>query len=306
MMDALKATVAGMGTAFYTTFFGAMSGLILRAVAVSQLNSLSELCSEAAEYAANNLTIKTESKDEALKKQISNVISSFEKMQNEIDALTGRITESIQATITKFGESIESVGQHAMDTTKEAITGMTDQMGTFGSTIEESLGSYNQMIIKAGEDTHGAITTVNESIEKSGDELHESFGGLNDIIGKAGEGVTESFEGLNGNIGEAGEQVNEAFDSLNGSVHQAGEAVSGSLVDFKLAIDGTTLELNDAVGELHTAISEATGEMASMNKAKLDAEASQIAGHLSNAASSIQQFLQQKNAAVDKATQKVA
>ncbi|MDF7798167.1 MotA/TolQ/ExbB proton channel family protein [Pontiellaceae bacterium B1224] len=309
MMNALTATVAGMGTAFYTTFFGALGGLILRAVAVSQLNSLSELCSEAAEYADNHLTIKLESNEAALNEQISKVISTFENMQHEMDALTGRISESIETTMAKFGESIEAVGQHAMDSTKTAVTGMTDQMGAFGTTIEESFGSYNEMIVKAGEETHDAIKVVNENIEKSGDELHETFSGLYDIIGTAGEGVTETFEGLNGTIAEAGEKVTDAFDSLNGSVHQASESVSGSLVDFKLSIDGTAIDLNDAVSELHTAISEATGEMVTMNKAKFDAEASQIAGHLSSAATSIQQFLQHKNAAADTAdesTQKVA
>lgn len=307
MMAELTTTVSGMGTAFYTTFFGALGGLILRAVAVSQLNSLSELCAEAAEYADNNLTIKAENQEEALNQHVSSVISSFEKMQQEIDALTGRISESIQASLEKFSESIESVGQHAMDATKEAVSGITDQMGAFGSTIEASLGSYNEMILKAGEDTHGAITVVNQSIEQSSDELHASFGGLNEVIGKAGEDVTGSFAGLNGMIVASGEKVDEAFDALNGSVHEAGEAVSGSLADFKLAIDGTALELNGAVGELHTSITEATGEMVTMNKAKLDAEASQIAGHLSSAASSIERFLQHKNgAAVNESTQKVA
>ena len=78
MMGALKATVAGMGTAFYTTFFGALGGLILRAVAVSQLNSLSELCAAATEYADTNLTAKLESKEEELNQQISTVIMRFE------------------------------------------------------------------------------------------------------------------------------------------------------------------------------------------------------------------------------------
>ena len=315
MMDALKTTVAGMGTAFYTTFFGALGGLILRAVAVSQLNSLSELCSEAAEYADRNLTANLGSKEEELNQQLSKVISSFENMQNEINALTGRIAESIQATLASFGETIESVGNHAMDATKEAIIGIMD---TFGSTIEESLGSYNEQIVKAGEETGKtittvnktieqsgeetakAITTVNESIEQSGEELTGAFGSLNDVIGKAGDGVTESFGSLGENLGESSDKVTDAFDGLNSSVTQASDTVSGSLADFKLSIDGTALELNEAVSELHTAIKQATGEMVVMAKAKLDTDATEIAGHLSLAANSIQQFLQGKNPAIIK------
>lgn len=317
MMDEMLNTIIGMKTAFYTTFFGALSGLILRAVAVSQLNSLSELCSEAAEYADRNLTFRPENKEEALEDQVSKVISSFERMQQEIDALTGRIAESIEGTMGKFGESIEKVCEHAMESTQEAVSGMTDQMRTFGSTIEESLGAYNEQIVeagketreaigavnetisKSGEETREAIGTVNEAIVKSGDELHESFSGLNDRIAEAGDGMNSSFEGLNGTIDEAGGKVNEAFDSLNGSVQQAGDTVSGSLADFKLSVDGTAIELNEAVGELHTAISKATGEMVTMAQAKLDTEANEIAGQLSLAADSIQQFIQKKADAVN-------
>ena len=304
MMVALKATVAGMGTAFYTTFFGALGGLILRAVAVSQLNSLSELCAEAAEYADNNLVARLDNKDEEINRQVSKVISSFENMQLEIESITSRLTESFESTMKGFGDSLADAGNHAMVATKECINGMTGQMDVFGSEIGSSFGTFNESIVQAGEDVRAAIGTVNGSIEKSGEELHEAFGGLNGTIGTAGEGVTESFEELNRTIGTAGEGVAESFDNLNGSVNQAGDTVAGSLADFKLSVDGTSLELKDAVGELHAAISQATGEMVTMAKARLDTEATEIAGHLSIAADSIQQYLQQKTGG--EASQKVA
>uniref|UniRef100_UPI0035649604 MotA/TolQ/ExbB proton channel family protein n=1 Tax=Pontiella sp. TaxID=2837462 RepID=UPI0035649604 len=233
MMDALKATVSGMGTAFYTTFFGALGGLILRAVAVSQLNSLSELCSEAAEYADKNLTAKLESKEEALNRQLSSVIESFGNMQREVDALTGRIAESIETTLGKFSESIAAVGDHAMEATKEAVSGMTGQFGEIGSTVKDSFGMFNEIIVKSGEEVHGAVSTVSEGIVKSGDELHESFGVLNDTLARAGEGVTGSFEVLNGTIAESGDKVSGSFEGLGSSVQQAGDTVAGSLADFK-------------------------------------------------------------------------
>lgn len=285
MMDALKNTVAGMGTAFYTTFFGALGGLILRAVAVSQLNSLSELCAAATEYAENHLTAKVESKEEELNEQVSKVISSFENMQLEIEAVTARISASFETTMKGFGHALEEAGEHAMTATKECIGGMTEQMATYGSEVGASFGSFNETIITAGGEVREAIETVNTSIEKSGESLQEAFGGLNETIGKSGAGVSESFEGL------------------GTSVHQASEAVSGSLADFKLSVDGTSSELNDAVGELHSAITQATGEMITMAKAKLDTEATEIAGQLSLAANSIQHFVAGKTT---KTSEKVA
>jgi len=243
MMDALKTTVAGMGTAFYTTFFGALGGLILRAVAVSQLNSLSVLCASASEYADANLVANLDSKEDELNEKVSTIVDSFENMRVEIDSLTQRIAASIEATMTRFGESLGTAGKQAMETTEECVVGMTEEMG-------------------------------------------KAFGSLNESIEQSSVGVTEAFAGLNGSVG------------------QAGETVAGSLADFKLAVDGTSTELNEAVGELHTAISQATGEMVTMAKAKLDTEAAEIAGQLSLAANSIQTFVAKKNA--PEAEQRVA
>ncbi|RKX42732.1 MAG: hypothetical protein DRP64_09360 [Verrucomicrobia bacterium] len=286
MMDALKATVAGMGTAFYTTFFGALGGLILRAVAVSQLNSLSELCAAATEYADVNLTAKLESKDEEINKQVSKVIASFENMQKEIDSLTKRIPVSIEATMAHFGESLEVVGQHALATTEECVDGLTEQLSVFGLEIGISLGSFNELIIKSNAGIKKAFSSLNRSIKQSGTGLKKAFGGLNELIEESGVGVTGSFDGL------------------NTSVQAAGETVAGSLADFKLSIDDTSADLNGAVGELHTAINKATGKMVIMTKAKLDTEATEIADQLSLAAGTIQTFLKLKSG--DDINQKVA
>jgi hypothetical protein len=306
MMEALKATVSGMGTAFYTTFFGALGGLILRAVAVSQLNSLSELCAEAAEYADQHLVAKLESKEEELNIQVSKVIASFGAMQQEIETITSRLSDAFETTMRSFGEALAGAGESAMEATKECINGMTDQMAVFGSEIGTSFGAFNESIEQAGNDVRTAIGSVNSSIEESGTALQGAFAGLNETIGKSGEDVSAAFVGLNETIGKAGDHVEESFESLNGSVKQAGDTVAGSLADFKLAVDGTSIELNEAVGELHTAISQATGEMVTMAKAKLDTEATEIAAHLSVAAESIQQFLHKKSHVVNEANQKVA
>ncbi|MEE9369464.1 MAG: MotA/TolQ/ExbB proton channel family protein [Pontiella sp.] len=305
MMVALKATVSGMGTAFYTTFFGALGGLILRAVAVAQLNSLSELCAEAAEYAENNLVSKIDDKNEELNKQVSKVIGSFKKMEQEIESITVSLSESFKSTMSSFGVSIADAGSHAMGATKECIDNMTDEMHVFSCEIGSSFETFNKTILKSGKGIDTAIGTINTSIEQSGEELNAAFGGLNEMIAKSGDGVVDAFEGVNGTIATAAEGVTESFDSLNGSVKQAGDTVAGSLADFKLSVDGTSLELNDAVGELHSAISQATGEMVTMAKARLDTEATEIAGHLSIAADSIQQYLQQKSVNKDE-SQKVA
>ena len=45
------------------------------------------------------------------------------------------------------------------------------------------------------------------------------------------------------------------------------------------------------MGSLHSAISGATGEIKSLSEARLNAEAAEIAGHLTLAANTIQEFV---------------
>ena len=197
MMEALKATVSGMGTAFYTTFFGAMGGLILRAVAVSQLNSLSELCAEAAEYAENNLVANLGTVEEELNKQVSSIVTSFEYMQQEIDAITMRIATSIDSTMEVFGNSLTQAGTFAMEATQESIGGMTDEISSFSDVVAHSYDSFHTAVEKAGEESRAAIKTVNKSIKESGTELNVAIGEVSTSIGTSGEELHEAFGGLN-------------------------------------------------------------------------------------------------------------
>lgn len=251
MMEALKATIAGMGTAFYTTFFGALGGLVLRAVAVSQLNSLSELCAAATEYADAKLTIRAANQETELNQQVYKILGSFENMQREFDALTFRITESIEYSMKKYGESLADVGSRAMDTTEDCLAGVKEKMSGFS------------------------------------DDMGQAFGKVNQTIAEADQDIETSFKGL------------------NVSITQASESVAGSLVDLKINIDENGSEVGGAVTELATAVNKATGQMETMASARLDTEASEIAGQLTLAADSIETYLKLKKGA-SKDAQKVA
>ncbi|MEN7972306.1 MAG: MotA/TolQ/ExbB proton channel family protein [Verrucomicrobiota bacterium] len=335
MLEALKNTVAGMGTAFYTTFFGALGGLILRAVAVSQLNSLSELCAAATEYCSLNLVAELKDKDEEINEQVSKIVESFEKMHIEMDALTNSISSNIDTMMSRFGETLETAGLRTLENTSECISGVTDQMNAFSLELGTSLGAFNESIIKGGDEVSEAVTVINSAIEKSGGSIEEAFGeyinSMNDQMGtfslkfgesletfnesiiKGGDEVSEAVSGINSTIeksggileeafiemkeliGNSGEGVSGSFGGLNESVQQASETVAGSLANFKMSIDDTSTELNEAVGELHSVIGQATGEMISMAKAKLDTEAAEIAGQLAVAADSIKKLFGQNS-----------
>lgn len=314
MMTALKTTVAGMGTAFYTTFFGALGGLILRAVAVSQLNSLSELCAEATEYATAHLSVRYESKEEELNQQLEKVIESFGAMQTEIEAITSRLGESFESTMKRFGDGLAEAGSHAMDATQDNIAKMTEQsLVTVSEKIDASFDVFSESLEKSSEGVRKTFGKINSSITRYGAKLNKSFDAINQHLLNADENIGASFGSLTQSVQESsdsvagsladfkrnlgqvlaeqGEGVVESFDCLTDAVKESTDIVSEALADFKLRVDDSSSVLKDAVGELHSAITEATGEMKTLAGARLDVEATEIAGHLSLAASTIQQLV---------------
>jgi hypothetical protein len=287
MMETLKTTVAGMGTAFYTTFFGALGGLILRAVAVSQLNSLSELCAEATEYADAHLTTRFENKEEELNQKVSQVIAGFDNMQKEITAITARLTESFEATMRGFGTALAEAGNHAMVATKDCIADMTEQVAS-----------------EVGKKISSSLAVFNKSMELSGKDVRKTFRTINTSIGRYGDKMNMAFDGLSNTVQQSGGNTADSFSAFNATVKEGGDAVAHSLADFKMQIDSTCTELQEAMDALQSTIHRSTHEMNSLSKARLDVEATEIAGQLSLAASSIQQLLSKKNTSEE--NQKVA
>ncbi len=278
MMETLKTTVAGMGTAFYTTFFGALGGLILRAVAVSQLNSLSELCAEATEYADAHLTVKFESKEEELNQKVAAVVASFDAMQHEIDSITTRLSESFAASMRSFGDALADAGAHAMVATTANISGMVDHLTeAVSGEIRASFDVFNKSMEQSSRDVRKTFRTINSSISRYGSKLDEAFDGMSQAVQKGCGNAAESFDGF------------------NSTVKEASDAVAVSLADFKLRIDGSSQGLQESVDELNSTIDRTTQEMSTLTKARLDMEANEIAGQLSLAANSIQQLLGRNN-----------
>jgi gas vesicle protein len=310
LMTALKATVAGMGTAFYTTFFGALGGLILRAVAVSQLNSLSELCAEATEYATAHLKAKLESKEEELNKKVSKVIAGFDGMQKEIEAITGRLTKSFESIMSSFGDALAEAGNHAMVASKDCVAGMAEQVAAeVGKEISSSFVAFNKSMDLASKDVRKTFRSINTSISRYGDKLDKTFEGVDqvvqngsgeikesfdefkELIKQASEDVHDAFGIISQRLASNGDQVVESFNCITDAVNESTDMVGESLADFKLSLDASAQSLKDSAGNLHSAISSATGEIKSLSEARLNAEAAEIAGHLTLAANTIQEFV---------------
>jgi hypothetical protein len=209
MMAELKTTVAGMGTAFYTTFFGALGGLILRAVAVSQLNSLSELCAAATEYADTDLVAKLENKEEAVNQQISRVVESFKNMQQEIENSTERIAATVTDSLDRFGEALETAGRQAVVVTEKCVGDMSSQITLIGAELRHTFESF------------GA------AIEASGEGISTSFGSLSNSVDQAGEVVGGSLADFKLSVDGTSNELNTAVTELRNAIHEAtGEMAS--------------------------------------------------------------------------------
>lgn len=287
MMDKLKIVANGMGTAFYTTYYGAFFGLILRAVSVSQLNSLSELCATATEYAENNLTAKHGSKEEELEKQTLRVIESFSKMQKEVDSIAGRMISSIDASMVAFGDLLTKAGNRTVDTTEKTFTDMSNQVKMLGSEVGSAFSEFNSNVEASGTEVRASISGLSESIGSVSEAIAEISGGMN-----------SAFADINYTIGQGGEGLTGAFGELNSSVEDAGNQMAASLSEFNGSIEESSREVETGARELRKTMQQIAQDIRALTEDKLEQEAEQIAGQLRLAAAQFNSFLKKKEAPI--------
>lgn len=120
MLASLRLTIQGMGTAFYTTFFGALlGGIILRILSANLMNALTELAAEAMEFCELYILPGAGDKESEM----------WTAMAAEWKARLAAITESFSGMVRRVDVLSEQLG--------EAVGGLVDQVNSAGAEIHK-------------------------------------------------------------------------------------------------------------------------------------------------------------------------
>lgn len=151
MLASLRQTLAGMGTAFYTTFFGALlGGIILRILSANLMNALEELAAEALEFCELYVLPGTGNQADQWEKRLAAMTESFAGMVRQVDGLSTQLGQSINSLVQQLNDAGKSI--HTSVT--ESLSGMTRRVDGLGEQLGESVSGLVEQINSAGQDVH--------------------------------------------------------------------------------------------------------------------------------------------------------
>lgn len=153
MLAGLRATIQGMGIAFYTTFFGAIfGGVILRILSGNLTGSLTELCAAVSEF--TELVVLPKLHKSALQTTLENIKeldirwealgSSITKMANQMDSLTRNLTESLSHFIENVNKAEDEVSNFNATLLDSRLARIADQLNQCASSINILCGRAKQ------------------------------------------------------------------------------------------------------------------------------------------------------------------
>ncbi len=262
MKAGLKRTVSGMGTAFYTTFFGALlGGVVLKVLGAELKKSASVLVADTLRFSELYVAPLFQAKaSEALEELEGNVTA----LQNQLVALSGSFTgviETIDSKQTALQDGLEGV-LTSITQTNELVTERTNALiGVVGSSIEESnrqaeerLTAITSAVENSNEQSNARVNAlvaaVNQTIEATNRLADERLSSITTA-------VTSTVEETNRLSGEHSEAVQQGIAE---SSRLADERLSAVLERVGLMMDETHNKANQRVEELVANINSSTEE----------------------------------------------
>ena len=231
MMDALKTTVAGMGTAFYTTFFGALlGGVVLKVLGAEMKKSATQLVADTLRFSelfvvpqlsqnSSEALADLESKIVVLGGQLQQLGGSFSSVIDLIDSKQQALASGLGNLVARVAESNRQANER-METLVSVSTATAEETHR---KADERLGALTSAIDKTTEETlrlaDERLAALVSAIEKTTQETHrqanEHLIDLVDTVGQSIEQTRQQAEAqLDAKASDLAQKLNEAASVL--------------------------------------------------------------------------------------------
>ncbi|MEE9368444.1 MAG: MotA/TolQ/ExbB proton channel family protein [Pontiella sp.] len=262
MKTGLNRTVSGMGTAFYTTFFGALlGGIVLKVLGAEMRKSASILVADTLRfselYIAPMFQLKASESLVALEGNINALDTQLGALGNSL----GGVIETLDAKQSALESNLDDLLKAITLTNEQAVERTNALAGIVGATIEETTRQADERLSmitssvevsneQANARSNALVSAINQTIEATNRLADERLGSITTA-------VTSTVEETNRLASERAEAVQE---STNESNRLADERLAGLLERLSLMMDETHNTANQRVENLATTISRTTEE----------------------------------------------
>ncbi len=280
MIAGMTETVSGMGTAFYTTFFGALlGGVVLRVLASEVDKSATQLAGDALELGELWLAPLCHEHAGDTLAQIE------EQLQSLRDGLTG------------LGEGIGSV-VGIIDSRQEALQQSLDQLvaetersvaETLNGGIEQLANGFTAISQNMEAGMSKVITSTAQSMERGAENLAASMAAISQSMEQGTENLTSGFAAISENMEQGMTKVvTDAETSIAQAMEQGLGQLSSGLAALSQTMDEAQEPLHTSLACLAKEVEQAVAETRRQSDAQLRMRAGDIAQKLNVAASMLE------------------
>ncbi len=283
MKEGLNKTVSGMGTAFYTTFFGALlGGVVLKVLGSEMKKSATQLVADTLRFSelfvvpqisqnSSEVLTNLESRIGGLGDQLERLGGSFSSIIDVIDSKQNTLATGLDALITAVAESNRT---------------SAERVETLVATVDQSTETTQT---KADDRAESFMATVDKAMEKTNRLADERLGAIVSSVATTNRLADERLEALVGSIRLATEEAQRLADerlatlvrsvekTTQNTHQQANERLAGLVDTVGQSIDQSRrqaeAQLDEKASNLAQKLNEAAGVLASLATTKLPTEA---------------------------------
>lgn len=239
MKDGLNTAVSGMGTAFYTTFVGALlGGVVLKVIGSEMRKSALKIVADALTfselYIAPQFAKSASESLVALEDRVVNLHGQLDTLGNSFGGVIETIDSKQAALAAGLGglaETVEQTSREANERTEALVASVSNAIEATSSQADERLqaitSAMEQANAQAAERSNALIAAISQSVEGTTAQADERLKAITAALEQANNESTERANALVASITESIESTNRLADERLNTVSSAVGAAVG-------------------------------------------------------------------------------
>jgi len=307
MKTGLNQTVSGMGTAFYTTFFGALlGGVVLKVLGAEMKKSATQLVAdtlrfaelfvgpkveEASSEALNNLETRVQALDRQIERlggSFAAVIDTLDSKQQTLASGLGDLVVTVEQTgseahalATAVATTVEETNRMANERLETTLAVSKEAERMANERLEATVATSKESDRLANERLEAVITAAREATEQTNRLSDERLGAMMDRVGLM---IDETHNKADERLGALSNTIGQTTDEMH---RLANERLQALLKAVESATQDTHRQADERLIELVDTVGVSIEHSRKQAEARLGAKASDLASKLIDAAAAV-------------------
>jgi len=312
MIRGMTETVSGMGTAFYTTFFGALlGGVVLRVLGAEVEKSATQLAAQALELGelwlaplchepASETLTQIEDQLQFLRKGLAGLGDSIGGVVDIIDAKQAALQDSMTNLVAEAEQSIADTLSHGVEQLSAGFTAISQNME---AGMAKVIDATAQTMAQGSDHLASGLATISQTMEQGTADLASGLASVSQTMEQGTAGLASGLASVSQSMEQGTEKLADGFAAISENMEQGmakvvadaeksvaqtmekglGELSTG-LTALSQTMEQAQQPLNEGLSCLAANVEEAVVETRRQSDAQLQMRASDIAQKLNGAA----------------------